>query len=124
MRDDPRLTSEGICSHLRTALMETRGLGRRELIESLGGLLGGAALAQLPGAITRANAATLPVTAFVFGGAWKKAAAKAFGEPFTQKTGIPVAYQDPYTFPKLRAMHEAHAMQVDVVSIRSEEHTS
>jgi putative spermidine/putrescine transport system substrate-binding protein len=45
----------------------------------------------------------------------------SFGEPFTQKTGLAVAYQDPYTFPKLRAMHEAHAMQVDVVSLQGEE---
>jgi putative spermidine/putrescine transport system substrate-binding protein len=45
----------------------------------------------------------------------------AFGEPFTQKTGIPVVYQDPYTFAKLRAMHEAKAMQVDVVSVQGGE---
>ena len=32
-----------------------------------------------------------------------------------------MAYQDPYTFPKLRAMHEAHAMQVDAVSVQGEE---
>ncbi len=61
------------------------------------------------------------MTAFVFGGVWKKAAMKAFGEPFTQKTSIAMAYQDPYTFAKLRAMHEAHAMQVDVVSVQGEE---
>src|SRR5690348_13684009 len=121
MRDDQRLSSEAVCRRLRTALVETQGLGRRALIKALGSVLGGAALAHLPGALTHADAATLPVTAFVFGGAWKKAAIKAFGEPFTQKTGIPMAYQDPYTFPKLRAMHEAHAMQVDVVSIQGEE---
>ena len=45
----------------------------------------------------------------------------AFGEPFTKQTGIPVVYQDPYTFPKLRAMHEAKAMQVDVVSVQGGE---
>jgi putative spermidine/putrescine transport system substrate-binding protein len=45
----------------------------------------------------------------------------AFGEPFTKKTGIPVVYQDPYTFAKLRAMHEAKAMQVDVVSVQGGE---
>jgi putative spermidine/putrescine transport system substrate-binding protein len=66
-------------------------------------------------------AAELPVTAFVFGGAWKKAAMKAFGDPFTKKTGIPMAYQDPYTFARLRAMHEAHAMQIDAVSVQGEE---
>lgn len=121
MRNDQNLSSEAVCDRLRTALAESRGLGRRALIKSLGGLLGGAALSHLPGAIARADAATLPVTAFVFGGAWKKAAMKAFGEPFTKKTGIAMAYQDPYTFPKLRAMHEARAMQVDVVSIQGEE---
>jgi putative spermidine/putrescine transport system substrate-binding protein len=121
MRDYRSPFGEAICDRLGEALVESRGLGRRALIKSLGGLLGGAALARLPGAITPADAAALPVTAFVFGGAWKKAAMKAFGEPFTQKTGIAMAYQDPYTFPKLRAMHEAHAMQVDVVSIQGEE---
>ena len=45
----------------------------------------------------------------------------AFGEPFTKKTGIPVRYQDPYTFAKLRAMHEAKAMQVDVASVQGGE---
>jgi len=45
----------------------------------------------------------------------------AFGEPFTRQTGIPVVYQDPYTFAKLRAMHEAKAMQIDVVSVQGGE---
>jgi putative spermidine/putrescine transport system substrate-binding protein len=45
----------------------------------------------------------------------------AFGEPFTAKTGIPVQYQDPYTWPKLRAMHEARAQQIDVVSVQGPE---
>ena len=61
------------------------------------------------------------MTAFVFGGVWKKSAITAFGEPFTEQTGIPVVYQDPYTFAKLRAMHEAKAMQIDVVSVQGGE---
>ena len=69
----------------------------------------------------KAAAAEPPVTAFVFGGVWKKSAMAAFGEPFTKKTGIPVVYQDPYTFAKLRAMHEAKAMQVDVASVQGGE---
>src|SRR5262249_26086213 len=68
-----------------------------------------------------APAAEPPVTAFVFGGVWKKSAMTAFGEPFTQKTGIPMVYQDPYTFAKLRAMHEAKAMQVDAASVQGGE---
>jgi putative spermidine/putrescine transport system substrate-binding protein len=78
-------------------------------------------LAAFPGALTRAQAADQPVTAFVFGGVWKKSAIAAFGEPFTKKTGIPMSYQDPYTFAKLRAMHEARAMQVDVASVQGGE---
>jgi putative spermidine/putrescine transport system substrate-binding protein len=107
--------TDAICSHLRRALSDTRGLGRRALLEALAGC---GALALLPRPLP---AAEPPVTAFVFGGVWKKAAATAFGEPFTRTTGIPVVYQDPYTFPKLRAMHEAKAMQVDVASVQGGE---
>src|ERR1700733_5254648 len=96
------------CARLRDVLQETRGLGRRDFIKALGGALAGSALG-----FAAADGADLPVTAFVFGGVWKKAAATAFGEPFTKKTGIPVVYQDPYTFARLRAMHEANAMQID-----------
>ena len=78
-------------------------------------------LSLLPRLTADAEAAEQPVTAFVFGGVWKKSAMAAFGEPFTKKTGIPVVYQDPYTFAKLRAMHEAKAMQVDVVSVQGGE---
>jgi putative spermidine/putrescine transport system substrate-binding protein len=84
-------------------------------------LAGSAILSLLPRMAADAEAAEQPVTAFVFGGVWKKSAMTAFGEPFTKKTGIPVVYQDPYTFAKLRAMHEAKAMQVDVVSVQGGE---
>ncbi len=100
---------------MRRALLETRGLGRRALLKALAG---SGALALLP---FPAAAAEPPVTAFVFGGVWKKSAMQAFGEPFTKRTGIPIVYQDPYTFAKLRAMHEAKAMQVDVVSVQGGE---
>lgn len=109
--------TEATCARLREVLHETRGLDRREFIRALGGALAGTASSGVLGAA----AADLPVTAFVFGGVWKKAAAIAFGEPFTKKTGIPVIYQDPYTFAKLRAMHEAHAMQIDTVSVQGSE---
>src|SRR5882672_2576058 len=117
------LDVDATCARLREVLLQTRGLGRRELIAALGRTLGGSAiLAMLPRAMsTIAIAAEQPVTAFVFGGVWKKSAMAAFGEPFTKKTGIPMVYQDPYTFAKLRAMHEAKAMQVDVVSVQGGE---
>ena len=41
----------------------------------------------------------------------------AFFEPFTKKTGIPVQYQEPYSFAKLRAMHEAKAQQIDIAGL-------
>src|SRR5947209_10281527 len=107
---------DAACARLRGVLHETRGLSRREFVKAL------AALPILAGVLPRtARAAEQPVTAFVFGGIWKKSAATAFGEPFTRKTGIPVIYQDPYTFAKLRAMHEARAMQVDVASVQGGE---
>jgi putative spermidine/putrescine transport system substrate-binding protein len=118
MRDRQRRNEvDEICAGLREVLSATRGLGRRDFVKALGGALAGSACSAFAGS----SAAEPPVTAFVFGGVWKKAAMKAFGEPFTQKTGIAMAYQDPYTFAKLRAMHEAHAMQVDVVSVQGEE---
>ena len=117
------LDVDATCARLRKVLLETRGLGRRDVLAALGRAFAGtAALSLLPRMMpAAAGAAEQPVTAFVFGGVWKKSAAAAFGEPFTQKTGIPVEYQDPYTFAKLRAMHEAKAMQIDVVSVQGGE---
>jgi putative spermidine/putrescine transport system substrate-binding protein len=113
---------DAACAVLREVLLETRGRSRREFIAALGKAFAGSAfLSMLPRVSRTAAAAEQPVTAFVFGGVWKKSAMAAFGEPFTQKTGIPVVYQDPYTFAKLRAMHEAKAMQVDVVSVQGGE---
>jgi putative spermidine/putrescine transport system substrate-binding protein len=114
---------DDICARLRMVLLETRGSHRRQFIKALGRAFAGSTiLSMLPrGEHATAAPAELPVTAFVFGGAWKKSTMAAFGEPFTKQTGIPVVYQDPYTFPKLRAMHEAKAMQVDVVSVQGGE---
>src|SRR6185436_9213548 len=113
---------EPACAQLRKLLADTRGLGRRDFIKALGQALAGSAiLSLLPRLTADAGAAEQPVTAFVFGGVWKKSAMAAFGEPFTRKTGIPMAYQDPYTFAKLRAMHEAKAMQVDTASVQGGE---
>ncbi|MGH6742787.1 MAG: extracellular solute-binding protein, partial [Bradyrhizobium sp.] len=114
--------TDATCARLRDVLLETRDLGRRELLGALGhAFAGSAALSLVPGMTSRAVADEKPVTALVFGGSWKKAAMAAFGEPFTKKTGIPVQYQDPYVFAKLRAMFEAKAMQIDVVSVQGEE---
>jgi putative spermidine/putrescine transport system substrate-binding protein len=110
---------DATCARLRELLQETRGLGRREFLSALGRACAGSALlSTLPTMVSHARADERPVTAFVFGGVWKKSAMTAFGEPFTKKTGIPMAYQDPYGFPKLRAMHEAKAMLVDVASVQ------
>src|SRR5512140_540908 len=104
---------EESCARLRDVLLETFGLDRRAFLAALGRAAAGSALLAPFGALARrASAAEAPVTAFVFGGVWKKSAIAAFGEPFTQKTGIPVQYQDPYTWPTLRAMHDAKAQQI------------
>jgi putative spermidine/putrescine transport system substrate-binding protein len=108
--------TEELCARLRRALCETRSFGRRELIKALGGALAGSAFAALP-----ASAAIQPVTVLGYGGAWKKATLEAFGKPFTQKTGIPITYQEPLLFAKLLAMHQAHAMQIDASPVQGEE---
>ena len=102
--------------------METRGLGRRELIKALGQALGGSALLSLlprMGQRPRRRSSRSPLSCSAASG--RNPPCTAFGEPFTRKTGIPVVYQDPYTFAKLRAMHEAKAMQIDVVSVQGGE---
>jgi putative spermidine/putrescine transport system substrate-binding protein len=106
------------CGQLRSVLQETRGLARRDFLKALGRTATGSALlATLTGiGDGPSNAAERPITAFVFGGAWKKAMVAAFGDPFTQKTGIPITYQEPYSWAKVRAMHEANAQQIDVLS--------
>jgi putative spermidine/putrescine transport system substrate-binding protein len=106
------------CGQLRSVLQETRGLARRDFLKALGRTATGSTLlATLTGIGARpSNAAERPITAFVFGGAWKKAMTAAFGDPFTQKTGIPITYQEPYSWAKVRAMHEANAQQIDVLS--------
>jgi putative spermidine/putrescine transport system substrate-binding protein len=115
------LDVEATCARLRAVLTETQGLSRRDFVRALRRALAGSAVLSMLPLVARPAAAEPPVTAFVFGGAWKKAAMTAFGEPFTARTGIPMAYQDPYTFAKLRAMHEAKSMQVDVASVQGGE---
>jgi putative spermidine/putrescine transport system substrate-binding protein len=107
------------CSRLRDVLIATHRLPRRDFLRALGSAAATSALlAPLATAATRmAQAAEQPVTYFTYGGAWKQAIAAAFFEPFTKKTGIPVQYQEPYTFAKLRAMHEAKAQQIDIAGL-------
>lgn len=110
---------EEACARLRKVLRETQGLSRRALLDALGtAALGSALLTQLAGV---ARAAEQPVTTLGYGGAWKRAILAAFVDPFTKKTGIPVRYQEPYAFAKLRAMHEAKAQQIDVVLLTGNE---
>ncbi len=115
MSDRPDSNVDRACSLLRDALCETRGLGRRQFIRALGKAAAGSTLIS-PLAALAAWAEEKPITYFTYGGAWKQAIQAAFGEPFTKKTGIPVQYQEPYNFGKLRAMHEARAQQIDAVT--------
>jgi putative spermidine/putrescine transport system substrate-binding protein len=94
-------------------------LRRRDFIKLLGKAAAGSAL--LSGFAEMAAGAEEPVTVFVFGGVWKKAIIAAAGDPFTRRTGIPVRYQDPYSWAKLRAMHESKAQQIDAVSVQGTE---
>ena len=112
-----------VCARLRNILEQTRGMTRRDFARVLISAAPGTVLISALAAhsIGRLQAAEPPVTAFVFGGAWRRAATSAFGEPFTAKTGIPVQYQEPYSFARLRAMHEAKAQQIDVFSAEGSE---
>ena len=103
------------CAVLREVLEETRGLNRRAFVRALGKAAAGSALLS-PLSTLAARADEKPVTYFTYGGAWKNAIQKAFAEPFTKKTGIPVQYQEPYNFGKLLAMHKAHAQQIDALT--------
>ena len=103
------------CAVLSDVLEQTRGLDRRAFVHALGKAAAGSALLS-PLATLAARAGEKPVTYFTYGGAWKKAIAEAFAEPFTKKTGIPVQYQEPYNFGKLVAMHKAHAQQIDALT--------
>ena len=103
------------CTVLRDVLEETRGLDRRALVRALGKAAAASTLLS-PLPTLAAWADEKPVTYFTYGGAWKNAIQKAFAEPFTKKTGIPVAYQEPYNFGKLVAMHKAHAQQIDALT--------
>ena len=106
------------CARLRDILIENRGLNRRDFLRVLAKAAAGSALlSPLAAMASHAAAAEPPVTYFTYGGAWKQAIAQAFFDPFTKKTGIPVQYQEPYTFAKLRAMHEAKAQQIDIVGV-------
>jgi len=110
---------DAACARLRNLLIDTRNLDRRAFLQAFAGA---AASAVQPASLVVmasrvATADERPVTYFTYGGAWKQAMAAAFFDPFTKKTGIPVQYQEPYSFAKLRAMHEARAQQIDIVGL-------
>jgi putative spermidine/putrescine transport system substrate-binding protein len=119
---DPRNRDASVdeaCARLRSVLVQTRGLGRRDFLCMLAEAAAGSALLS-PLAVLAARtaqAAEQPVTYFTYGGAWKQAISAAFFDPFTKKTGAPVQYQEPYSFAKLRAMHEAKAQQIDIAGL-------
>ena len=119
MQPNEQSTVDEDCARLRDLLAQTRGLGRREFLRALAKAAAGSTLlAPLAALLSDAvEAQERPVTYFTYGGAWKQAIIGAFAEPFTKKTGIPVQYQEPYTFAKLRAMHEAKAQQIDICGV-------
>jgi putative spermidine/putrescine transport system substrate-binding protein len=114
-------STEEFIDELRGILEETKGMDRRAFIKRLAATTAGATLlSALPEGTSHAQASDT-VTMFVFGGIWKPAAEKSFGEPFTKKTGIKVQYQDPYQFVRLMAMHQANAQQIDVAPLTGHE---
>src|SRR5262249_19505988 len=120
MRHDNK-TNE-LCARLRVLLEQTRHLDRRGFLRALGKAgLAGMLTPAVAGLGSRARAADLPVTMLTYGGAWKQAIMEAYGDPFTKKTGIAMQYQEPYSWAKLRAMHDAKAQQIDIVSITGTE---
>ena len=105
---------EAFCVQLRRLLSDTAHLDRRNFIAALGrSATGSALLAAFGGIASRTQAADAPVTIMSFGGTYKTAMVEAFCNPFTKKTGVPVQYQEPYNFAKIRAMHQAKAQQID-----------
>ncbi|HYB70234.1 MAG TPA: ABC transporter substrate-binding protein [Candidatus Bathyarchaeia archaeon] len=101
---------------LRTLLHETRGLSRRAFLARLGQAAAAAPiLGVLTGHVHRASADAQSIATMGWGGAWKDACQKAYFDPFTKKTGVPVKYVAPYEFGKVRAMHEAGRMEIDVL---------
>ena len=104
-------------STLRRVLAETRGMNRRVFLERLAAVSAGSAfLGTLGSALGgRASAQGHPVTTIGWGGAWQDACYKAYFDPFTKKTGIPVKYVAPYDFAKVRAMHQAGRMELDAI---------
>ena len=101
---------------LRQVLHETRGMSRRAFLTRLGGAAATVPMiGTLLGDIRRAEAQAQAITTMGWGGAWKDASQKAYFDPFTKKTGMTVKYVAPYEFAKVRAMHEAGRMEMDVL---------
>lgn len=103
-------------STLREILDETHDLDRRAFMRRLTqAAASSAALGVFAGVLgARAAAAATPVTYMGWGGAWEESQKKAYYEPWTKLTGIPVKYVSPMSLPKLKAMQEAGKMEIDV----------
>lgn len=93
----------------RDALFQ-RLLSRRSFIAGAGAM--GAALA-LPGG--RAAAANDQVIYATWGGSWEAAMRRAWADPFTEKTGIPVVTVPGNTLGRLQAMVDAGSAEWDVI---------
>ena len=92
-------------------MMERSGISRRDI------LLGGAAgVLALPAISARAAAGHVTVRSL--GGAYQDAMAAAIHKPFTEATGIEVV-SVPSTATQVRAMVEAHHVQLDVMDAGS-----
>ena len=119
---DPRNRDASVdeaCARLRRILIQTRGLERRDFLRVLAKAAAGSALLS-PLARDRGVARRGCRAARHLFHLWRRLEAgdsAAFFDPFTKKTGIPVQYQEPYTFAKLRAMHEAKAQQIDIAGL-------
>jgi putative spermidine/putrescine transport system substrate-binding protein len=101
---------------LRQVLHETRGMSRRAFLTRLGQATAAVPIVgALTGGLGTADAQAQSIQTMGWGGAWKDAQQKAYFDPFTKKTGIAVKYIAPYEFAKVRAMHEAGRMELDVL---------
>ncbi|WP_342644098.1 extracellular solute-binding protein [Rhodoligotrophos ferricapiens] len=100
---------------LRQVLDETRGLSRRQFLGALGKAAAGSALlASFHGMLVSKAQAADAVTTMGWGGEWDQRIAEAYYTPYTEKSGAAVKVI-PYSTPKVLAMHEANAMEIDFI---------
>jgi putative spermidine/putrescine transport system substrate-binding protein len=111
-----RNETEKAAATLRRVLDETRGLPRRDFLRAVGTAAAGSALLTMFSGMLarRAQAAGEPVTTMGWGGEWDERIAAAYYTPWTEQSGAPVNII-PYSTPKVLAMHEAGAMEIDFI---------